>query len=294
MGIACLYHTDHDGECAAAIVYRALPDVTCLPVNYNLPLPWEAMESANSVAIVDFSLQPDDWRRLLERPFAMDDVTWIDHHVTAIEASKGQPWELLPGRRDTRLAACRIAWHYFNTGQALPLAVELIGDRDTWRFEHGDDTRQFHAALMVAVDTRPYSAHWDDLLHGNSAASASGQVAAWLGVGRLVMAKTAIADAERIRDWGFEVIFQGWRCLAYNGQAGSEAFAAFAEGYELLLPHRWDGTQWTVSLYRGPAAPEADCQAIAKAYGGGGHPGAAGFQCAELPWDTVRRLREAE
>lgn len=40
--------------------------------------------------------------------------------------------------------------------------------------------------------------------------------------------------------------------------------------------------KWKVSLYS--TKPEIDCGAICKTFGGGGHPGAAGFVCDELPW----------
>jgi nanoRNase/pAp phosphatase (c-di-AMP/oligoRNAs hydrolase) len=38
----------------------------------------------------------------------------------------------------------------------------------------------------------------------------------------------------------------------------------------------------TVSLYS--TKPEIDCGEIARTFGGGGHKGAAGFQCTELPF----------
>lgn len=40
---------------------------------------------------------------------------------------------------------------------------------------------------------------------------------------------------------------------------------------------------WNVSLYS--TKPEIDCGEIAKTFGGGGHKGAAGFQCKELPFE---------
>lgn len=42
--------------------------------------------------------------------------------------------------------------------------------------------------------------------------------------------------------------------------------------------------RWRVSLYS--TKPEVDCGAICKAFGGGGHAGAAGFLCDELPWEA--------
>ena len=42
--------------------------------------------------------------------------------------------------------------------------------------------------------------------------------------------------------------------------------------------------RWKVSLYS--TKPEIDCGAIAKAFDGGGHKGAAGFVCDKLPWEA--------
>ena len=41
--------------------------------------------------------------------------------------------------------------------------------------------------------------------------------------------------------------------------------------------------KWTVSLYS--TRDDVDCGEIAKAFGGGGHKGAAGFQCVDLPFE---------
>jgi nanoRNase/pAp phosphatase (c-di-AMP/oligoRNAs hydrolase) len=46
------------------------------------------------------------------------------------------------------------------------------------------------------------------------------------------------------------------------------------------MPFVFDGEQYTVSLY----SKTVDVSEIAKKYGGGGHKGAAGFQCKKLPF----------
>lgn len=55
------------------------------------------------------------------------------------------------------------------------------------------------------------------------------------------------------------------------------------EPYDLMITFcRRKDKLWNVSLYS--TKPEIDCGAICKAFGGGGHKGAAGFQCKELPF----------
>jgi len=56
------------------------------------------------------------------------------------------------------------------------------------------------------------------------------------------------------------------------------------EPYDLMITFcRRSDKKWNVSLYSTKA--DIDCGAIAKSFGGGGHKGAAGFQCEDLPFE---------
>jgi len=81
---------------------------------------------------------------------------------------------------------------------------------------------------------------------------------------------------------GFESEFEGAKCFAVNlGRCNSEYFKSIPVGkYDVLMPFVFDGDQYTVSLY----SPTIDVSEIAKKHGGGGHKGASGFQCKELPF----------
>jgi nanoRNase/pAp phosphatase (c-di-AMP/oligoRNAs hydrolase) len=46
------------------------------------------------------------------------------------------------------------------------------------------------------------------------------------------------------------------------------------------MPFSFDGDEWIISLY----SRNIDVSEIAKKYGGGGHKGAAGFHCKDLPF----------
>ena len=54
-----------------------------------------------------------------------------------------------------------------------------------------------------------------------------------------------------------------------------------------MMPFAWEPkiNKWSVSLYS--IDPNIDCGSIAKKHGGGGHPGAAGFQCDSLPFELT-------
>jgi hypothetical protein len=58
----------------------------------------------------------------------------------------------------------------------------------------------------------------------------------------------------------------------------------WVEPYDLMITFcRRSDKLWNVSLYS--TKDNVDCGVIAKSFGGGGHKGAAGFQCGELPFD---------
>jgi len=71
----------------------------------------------------------------------------------------------------------------------------------------------------------------------------------------------------------------GDECRACNGTGKVEE-----EPYDLMITFvRRKDELWNVSLYS--TKEHVDCGVIAKSFGGGGHKGAAGFQCKDLPFD---------
>lgn len=57
-----------------------------------------------------------------------------------------------------------------------------------------------------------------------------------------------------------------------------------------MMPFVFTGKKWVFSIYS--THPEIDCSVLAKKYGGGGHKGAAGFQCIgmELPLEFLKKF----
>jgi oligoribonuclease NrnB/cAMP/cGMP phosphodiesterase (DHH superfamily) len=89
----CFYHADADGKCAGfwvalnvGINDNYVPEMH--EINYNIPFPMNLILPNEQVYIVDFSISPEEMTRLLA---ITKDVTWIDHHKTAIEKYKDFP-----------------------------------------------------------------------------------------------------------------------------------------------------------------------------------------------------------
>ena len=164
--IFVIYHNaDFDGEFCHQIARKFLGDeeVQYIGWNYGNPdwdfngLYWDrgddemlTIQPTDQVYILDLSVAG-----LMNHP----NLVWIDHHKTAIDKYAGS----IKGYRIDGVAACRLAWQWFNKPSIRgeiglivkddfvnhdvdePWAVRLAGEYDVWdkrdtdceRFQHG-------------------------------------------------------------------------------------------------------------------------------------------------------------
>ena len=85
----CFHHNDLDGRLSAYWVWKKLivkpgqyGPVRFIEMNYNMDFPLEMVAPDEQVVIVDYSIDPKEMIDLLG---VTQDVTWIDHHRTAIK-----------------------------------------------------------------------------------------------------------------------------------------------------------------------------------------------------------------
>jgi oligoribonuclease NrnB/cAMP/cGMP phosphodiesterase (DHH superfamily) len=274
----CFYHNDPDGK-AAAWVVRQYATISGLfhgiPIDYAMPFPFEIIAKGEPVVIVDYSISPDEMRRLLD---ITANVLWIDHHKTAIDKYKDFPFEIAGIRRDGT-AGCCLAWEYFRPERDLPVpdALRLIGDYDTWKHAFAPDDYEFYFGAGLH-DLSPDGSFWD------RAVASPAFVKAVLTDGHVVMQYRAQFYADVLKDIGYETDFEGHRMLCMNTpRVGSTAFGEKFRQYDACIAYFHDGRKFTVSLY----SEKIDVAEICKRHGGGGHKGASGFQCEALPFKKV-------
>lgn len=264
----CLHHNDADGRACGAIVRRALgPTARLFEMDYGDPVPWDSISDAAKVIVVDFSLPPEDMLRLAKAR----ELVWIDHHKTSLNElhDLAQDW---PGIRDIGEAACVLSWRYFFPGKPLPRAVVLIGDRDIWRWAEAD-TGAFGEGLYHE-DTDPHNDHlWGPLLDDDAQA-----VAELVAKGSLLHEARLKRIERKIEAYGHAADFEGFRTLVINDRGSGEMGDLIQKaGYQIgycYVDHLQEGRLITfVTLY----SNQVDVSEIAKRFGGGGHPGAAGF-----------------
>lgn len=279
------FHTDADGKCAAYWVHKRFPKISreqFTMIDYDMDIDWYSLiEKDEKVIIVDFSFDPDDIRKILNKT---KDIIWIDHHKSAIEKYKDFETEL-PGLRYDGIAGCMLTYCFFfemNSGkipfdpymmpQKAPWMTKYVHDYDVWKYEYGDETEFFKLGLDTVKHTHPFDSIWDNLVNDIS------NVRNLINAGSICK-RYRDSIAKHACDWAaFEHDIDGHKALCLNTPMGGSAwFGDKIENYELVCSYCYIGDgKWSYSLYsNGPK--KIDTSKISIKYGGGGHAGASGF-----------------
>jgi oligoribonuclease NrnB/cAMP/cGMP phosphodiesterase (DHH superfamily) len=309
----CFYHADADGRCAgfwvlAKGVFEGDELGYFIEINYGKPFPLDIIQPNEVVYIVDYSIEPEEMIELLK---ITQNVIWIDHHKTAIEKYADFPYRV-KGLRKDGIAGCMLTYCFLNimcdsTGEIIrpfdmwmtdsaPMFTKLIADWDVWKFEFGDDTRNFITAFN-AYDFAPNSNNWENFINRvdedpNRNMYNDHYTMELIHQGAIMRLYRDHWAKEYCRTKGFEVELEGYKAYALNlGLCNSEYFKSIEyKEYDILMPFCFDGKLWVFSLY----SKTIDVSEIAKRYGGGGHRGAAGFQMDYLPSFVDERLTRYE
>ncbi|RLC82697.1 MAG: phosphohydrolase [Chloroflexi bacterium] len=290
----CFYHNDADGKCAAFWVHhteqaRDQFEPYYKISDYGQEFPHDLVQPGEMVWIVDFSIEPDDMFKLIEK-CGLDKIHWIDHHKTAIDKYKDFPHEI-QGIRDNDKAACELTFEYVSWWVAktmgspgsfeeyrvhitAPMFTQLIADRDIWRWQYGQVTKFFYAGSQL-LDLRPFSVEWTKLLYEPKYCEEIQKN------GELIEQFRARQRRIDINYFGCKVEFEGIQCMAINGSPSGDLGQDICDmGYEVgIVYRRSNNGKWAVNLY----SATVDVGEIARAFGGGGHKGAAGFKVDSDP-----------
>ena len=286
----CLYHrSDLDGRCSGAIYHRAHPGGELFGIDYGDDVPWDKIKGAD-LTVIDWSFQP--WSEFVKAMQLAEHITWIDHHKSAIDEWEANEIPPLCCEVDTSLtlqrmdfAGCELAWMHFFPDETKPLGVTLLGRYDVWN--HRDPRVLPYQYGMRILDTDPCSPAWIPVLTTGSSDPWHGER---IKIGESLLLYQKQQDAAAVEKAWFAVEMNGLRWQACNRLGkGSQFFDSVwdRDAFHGMLSFGWDGKQWVVGLYSDRDG--VDCSAIAKAHGGGGHKGAAGFRCDELPFTFTGR-----
>lgn len=250
-----------DGMTAAAVAYQRFgAKAIYLPGVYD-KLNLDALINAD-VYMVDFSLKAEPLKKLIEQG---NRVTIIDHHEDAIHQIKDIPIHALIF--DTQESGASLAWKHFYPDLALPKMVECVRDHDLWRFEQ-PETRGFIAWLeQFPLDVRDFS---EKLVMTEEALQQACSIGSALYAFKSNLIAEIVKQARPCQIQGRP----GW---AVNGPYVlrsdiGEALNKRYGGYALIWSERSDG-EIQVSFRASEGTAPRD---LAQAFGGSGHPTAAG------------------
>jgi uncharacterized protein len=274
----CLYHgSDPDGQAGAAIAYRffkqsAKQSYTFIPVFHEKPFPWEALSSEEDTLLIDFTLNtPEEFHRL-DR-FSKN-VIWIDHHQTGIDIydHMGLHWD---GLRDSKHAACRLAWKYFFPEVPVPRAIRLIEDYDIWAGKYGSASKGFRLACNL-IDLSPKSKTWDSWLSPDYTPTQE------IKTGEAILQHKKMEDQRAMEERGTKGTWEGHTALFCNIESPNDLLELADKDIKVVITFVHTGPAWKVSL-RARQEAGVNVGQLAQKYGGGGHKLAAGFVCKKLP-----------
>lgn len=304
MKTTVVYHSgDYDGIFCREIAKKFLGEKDVDYIGWNFGDPTIKDLPQGPVYVMDLPLDkplgltnPNWIEQSLEHGLTL---IWIDHHKSAIETHPKD----IPGYRIDGVAACRLAWQWFSGHHhdpncdkcrlpdkedfidrkvKEPLAVRLAGEYDVWD-KRDWRAEAFQYGLRSSDDGELKPCEWSSLLSGKQTT-----LDRILQNGMSAQQYARNVDASICKSLTWLMDWEGLKFLCVNhARFNSLLFAAKdvpETGHDALLGFRFDGKNWMVSLYHAKHRTELDLSPIAVKHGGGGHRGACGFTCKELPF----------
>ena len=325
------YHGDMDGKCSAAIVQRALADthdVEVEAINYDYDstklvadLRDSDVSAEDEIYFVDFTPRMEDI------DFLWDDlglrITILDHHQSALVKFQKHAYancddiDIVTAGvfthhdygfhcvYDTSMAGCQVTWEHFHTGEPMPEVVRLLGNYDIWNHE---DPKVYPCQLGFSlvdceVDSPEGTKLWDMLLgpqtkEENGVTLVNSALDQIISMGTIAHQYKQEMDRRTVRS-GFvqklgDLTFYLVNSLVTDSYAYDQVKKDIADSVDAFGCFTYNGTTWQFSLRRKSGDTTTAVNKVAELFGGGGHPGAAGFHTNSLPWDERSNAKPSD
>lgn len=272
--IAILYHGGcPDGFGSAYSAWKKFGDTAeYIPLKYSQPVP-EKLEG-KELYFIDFCYPQDVMDGIAK---IAKSITVLDHHEGAHAVATK-----FPGIFDSSHSGATIAWSYFHPDVSVPLLLKYVEDGDLYVFKLPNS----HAIIAYAYAQRFTFEDWD---HMEQEFEDPGTLAQLIEKGKIYAEHFAIL-VEQIANKATLVSFEGFTCYlvgAANMFSSDVGNRLANKKPPLGIIVNLHGDVINVSLR---SDPSLDVSAIARKYGGNGHPQAAAFHLKwgdPLPWDVL-------
>lgn len=273
--IAILYHGGcPDGFGGAYAAWKKFGDAAdYIPAKYGQPIP-EGMEGKD-LFFIDFCYPQDVMDAIAK---TAKSVTVLDHHEGAHEVAMK-----FPGIFDPSRSGATIAWSYFHPSVPVPTLLHYVEDSDRYVFKLPDS----RAIIAYAYAQKFTFEDWDRLA---KEFEDEGTRATLIEKGKIYAEHFAILT-EQIANKAVLVSFEGFECYLASGanmftsDVGNR-LATLKPPLGIIV--NLYGDVLHVSLR---SDSSLDVSAIARKYGGNGHPQASAFLLSwgdQLPWTIVK------
>jgi oligoribonuclease NrnB/cAMP/cGMP phosphodiesterase (DHH superfamily) len=272
-----IYHAQcTDGWSAAFIAKMRYPEAKLLPRNHGEPIDIEMFRDKD-VLCVDINLRgKNDEVAAIAKSYHI-----YDHHKSETDII-GKPYVTY----DVTRSGAGLAWDYLfgkdflpsDYYQGRPFWIDYVEDRDLWKFSL-PKSEEVNAYIM----TFPYEIEaWDRMARSQFLYMVTAGEAILLHINKYVREAVKLAQPGTLNLAGKRYTV-GVVNVPYLNT--SEVGHALAHRYDIGLGYfeRADG----MIQFSARSMGDIDVSLVAKAFGGGGHANAAGFQ---LPLDKGRDL----
>ena len=287
MKTICIYHGEcTDGVAAAWAVHRRHPEWSFFPGVYQVTPSDEFLAEYDSMVLVDFSYKLPVMKDWLDRG-VLKRLTVLDHHDTA--QKELEPLHTHPQCEivfNIKKCGALLAWEHFHEGLPIPPLLPYIDSRDRWV---ADEWELKHNLDHVTFGLRAYSHKfpidwglWTHLMYNERELAADGK-----------------ATHRFYRQQIDQLKPLARRCVVVSGQQlwtevpvvnAPHMFASELAGElagEMEAPWAmcwWQGQDATYIASLRSRDESTHVGDIAAQFGGGGHPGAAGFKVLHPVW----------
>lgn len=274
--IAILYHGGcPDGFGAAYAAWKKFGDMAeYIPVKHGRPVP-EGL-AGRRLFFVDFSYPQDIMNDIVK---ITSSVTVLDHHLGNKDVVESMPEYVF----DEKHSGATIAWGYFHPDIPVPTLLKYVEDGDLYVFKLSDSR-----AVLSYTYAQPFRFDiWDTLVEK---LEDEAERSSLIERGKIYAEYLAIL-VEQISNKATLVSFEGFDC--YLATAPDMFASDVGNRLARIKPPigivvNVHGDIMNVSLR---SDQSMDVSAIARKYGGNGHPQASAFRLkwgGSLPWIVLK------
>lgn len=283
--VVLFHYPCQDGLASAWITnhYHKLQNksIDLYPIQYGTPLDLSRL-SGKKIIFCDWAPTLDILEQVEQ---VVSEIKILDHHKTAQQALQSKPYAVF----DMTKSGAGLSWEYFFPNSPMPNFIQMIQDRDLWTWKL-PESRNLTSGLVMICDT-VRSNEYDDFTGlfevFDGLFSNPDKFKFCLELGSIVN-KSTLAKANSLAESHAKCvdIYQGHRVCVVNcptdlsSDVGNILSSMDTIDFAVLWKYNHPNQEYYVSLR---SSNKVDVSAIAKSFGGGGHPNASGFSTKTNP-----------